>query len=125
MHIKMDWGRLANSLRIAVRFSSSSGNWVVSKIVFLMCSSSSLTLSGYRAARPTSILPEGTLIKGLNYLKGGSDPVALKDEEYPEWLWSCAEAPKKEYVGSEKRSRAYLKFKRSEAIKLSNFMKSR
>ncbi|KFA78180.1 hypothetical protein S40288_01400 [Stachybotrys chartarum IBT 40288] len=34
---------------------------------------------------------EGTVLKGLNYTKGGQDPVALKDEEYPEWLWSCLE----------------------------------
>lgn len=34
---------------------------------------------------------EGTVLNGLNYTKGGQDPVALKDEEYPEWLWSCLE----------------------------------
>ena len=26
---------------------------------------------------------------GLNYIKGGNDPVALADEEYPDWLWTC------------------------------------
>ncbi|TFA98480.1 hypothetical protein CCMA1212_009684 [Trichoderma ghanense] len=42
-----------------------------------------------------SICPEGTVLTGLNYTKGGQDPVALKDEEYPEWLWSCLDVMKK------------------------------
>lgn len=25
----------------------------------------------------------------MNYLKNRDDPVALKEEEYPEWLWRC------------------------------------
>ncbi|KAL6800245.1 mitochondrial ribosomal protein L37 domain-containing protein [Trichoderma sp. SZMC 28012] len=51
------------------------------------------------AAKPTptsrSICPEGTVLNGLNYTKGGQDPVALKDEDYPEWLWSCLDVMKK------------------------------
>lgn len=39
--------------------------------------------------QPLSACPEGTVIKGLNYLKDGKDPVAMKDEDYPEWLWDC------------------------------------
>ena len=31
---------------------------------------------------------------GLNYNKNGQDPVAKKDEEYPEWLWSCLDVMK-------------------------------
>ncbi|KAL7820023.1 mitochondrial ribosomal protein L37 domain-containing protein [Trichoderma gracile] len=42
-----------------------------------------------------SICPEGTVLTGLNYIKGGQDPVAMKDEEYPEWLWSCLDVMKK------------------------------
>jgi large subunit ribosomal protein L54 len=34
-------------------------------------------------------------LKGLNYLKGRDDPVALEDEEYPEWLWHCLDVKKK------------------------------
>jgi large subunit ribosomal protein L54 len=30
----------------------------------------------------------GTPLKGLNFEKNKSDPVALADEEYPEWLWT-------------------------------------
>lgn len=45
---------------------------------------------------PESICPAGTVLKGLNYFKGRDDPVALKDEEYPEWLWRCLDAKKTE-----------------------------
>ena len=35
-----------------------------------------------------SSVPEGTLLKGLGYLKGRDDPVAGADSSYPIWLWS-------------------------------------
>ena len=38
-----------------------------------------------------SSVPAGTPLKGLNFLKDRQDPVALPDEEYPEWLWSILE----------------------------------
>ncbi|KAK9439145.1 ribosomal protein subunit L37 [Metarhizium brunneum] len=44
---------------------------------------------------PRSICTEGTILAGLNYNKGGQDPVAKKDEEYPGWLWSCLDVMKK------------------------------
>lgn len=47
------------------------------------------TKSEQPAAPSLSSCPEGTVLNGLNYFKGKTDPVALKDEEYPEWLWSC------------------------------------
>ncbi|UNI21120.1 hypothetical protein JDV02_007137 [Purpureocillium takamizusanense] len=47
------------------------------------------------AAEPRSICLEGTILSGLNYTKGGNDPVAMKDEDYPEWLWSCLDMAKK------------------------------
>lgn len=45
---------------------------------------------------PVSSCKAGTTLKGLNYFKGRDDPVALEDEEYPEWLWRCLEVKKKE-----------------------------
>lgn len=33
-------------------------------------------------------------MKGLNYFKGRDDPVALAEEEYPEWLWRCLDKKK-------------------------------
>ncbi|QSZ33194.1 hypothetical protein DSL72_002780 [Monilinia vaccinii-corymbosi] len=41
---------------------------------------------------PTSSVPAGTILRGLNFLKGRDEPVALKEEEYPEWLWHCLDA---------------------------------
>lgn len=37
----------------------------------------------------------GTVLNGLNYFKGKTDPVALRDDEYPEWLWACLDVQKK------------------------------
>ncbi|KAI6246969.1 hypothetical protein HI914_05126 [Erysiphe necator] len=36
---------------------------------------------------PESISPAGTVLRGLNYVKGRDDPISLKEEEYPIWLW--------------------------------------
>ena len=41
---------------------------------------------------PVSAAPAGTQLKGINYIKGKDDPVALAEEEYPEWLWRCLES---------------------------------
>lgn len=43
---------------------------------------------------PLSSCPAGTVLNGLNYIKGKTDPVALPDEDYPEWLWRCLEVKK-------------------------------
>ena len=48
-----------------------------------------------------SSCPEGTVFAGLNYLKDGQDPVAKRDEEYPEWLWECLDVMKKKDSGDE------------------------
>ncbi|KAF2099569.1 hypothetical protein NA57DRAFT_55529 [Rhizodiscina lignyota] len=47
---------------------------------------------GKKATSPSPVVlssvTAGTPLKGLNFLKNGSDPVALADEEYPPWLWT-------------------------------------
>lgn len=35
-----------------------------------------------------SSCPENTILAGLNYLKNQPAVQALKDDEYPSWLWS-------------------------------------
>ncbi|OCK83843.1 hypothetical protein K432DRAFT_290155 [Lepidopterella palustris CBS 459.81] len=44
-----------------------------------------------KAAAPPSLVlssvPAGTPLKGLNFLKSKTDPVAMEDSEYPSWLW--------------------------------------
>jgi large subunit ribosomal protein L54 len=52
-------------------------------------------------ATSRSICAEGTVLTGLNFTKGKADPVAMKDEEYPEWLWSCLDVVKKGSDGAE------------------------
>lgn len=46
------------------------------------------------AAALSSCLP-GTRLNGLSYVKGREDPVALADDAYPAWLWSCLDVQKK------------------------------
>jgi len=48
-----------------------------------------------KAPLPVSITPAGSTLKGLNFLKGREDPIALPEEEYPEWLWHCLDTGKK------------------------------
>lgn len=43
-----------------------------------------------------SSCPAGTPLKGLNFLKGKTDPVAMEDHEYPEWLWTVLNPKEKE-----------------------------
>lgn len=43
-----------------------------------------------------SSVPAGTPLKGLNFIKGKTDPVAMEDSEYPEWLWRILEDKKVE-----------------------------
>ncbi|KAF8843651.1 hypothetical protein BDN67DRAFT_1008830 [Paxillus ammoniavirescens] len=37
--------------------------------------------------KTVSSCPAGTVLTGLNYLKGEPPILALPDEEYPTWLW--------------------------------------
>ncbi|KAJ1836662.1 hypothetical protein LPJ63_000154 [Coemansia sp. RSA 2711] len=72
-------------------------------------------------ARPVSSVAHGTVLKGLNIYKEGKDPVALKDEEYPDWLWTMLDKVPDE----QKSEREQQRLKRSKSIKEANFMKSR
>ncbi|OAL07340.1 hypothetical protein IQ06DRAFT_322318 [Phaeosphaeriaceae sp. SRC1lsM3a] len=46
-----------------------------------------------------SSIPAGTPLKGLNFEKNKQDPVALPDEEYPEWLWTILSRQEKASEG--------------------------
>ncbi|KAG0128392.1 mitochondrial ribosomal protein L37-domain-containing protein [Tuber indicum] len=50
---------------------------------------SSVTADG--KPRVKSGTPGGTVLKNINFLKNRSDPIAMEDSEYPEWLWSMLE----------------------------------
>ena len=47
------------------------------------------------AAAALSACPAGTVLTGLNYFKNMTDPLALSDDKYPEWLWRCLDVQKK------------------------------
>lgn len=46
-------------------------------------------------AKKASVVPAGVPLKGLSYLKNGSDPIAGADSEYPSWLWTCLDEQSK------------------------------
>ncbi|TPX64477.1 hypothetical protein SpCBS45565_g05872 [Spizellomyces sp. 'palustris'] len=66
---------------------------------------------------------EGTVLKGLNILKDGKDPVALADDAYPDWLWSLLDPPKKDWTPEEQLSRKYLRKLTKEKIKANSIAK--
>ena len=57
--------------------------------------------AGKKIAFPVSSVPAGTVLKGLNYIKGKPDPVALEDREYPDWLWGLLQTKGKGGAGGE------------------------
>ncbi|KAJ2816305.1 mitochondrial translation, partial [Coemansia erecta] len=74
-----------------------------------------------KKTHPASSAADGTVLKGLNIYKSGQDPVALKDEEYPDWLWTLLDKVPFE----EKSEIEQQRLNRSKAIKEANFMKGR
>ncbi|KAK3945351.1 mitochondrial ribosomal protein L37-domain-containing protein [Diplogelasinospora grovesii] len=64
---------------------------------------------------PLSSCHAGTVLNGLNYFKGKSDPVALPDDQYPEWLWNCLEVQKK--VDTEADAEAGDEFSKSKKLR--------
>ncbi|KAL1968310.1 hypothetical protein VTN77DRAFT_2145 [Rasamsonia byssochlamydoides] len=46
--------------------------------------------------RPLSSCPAGTKLQGLNYMKNKPDIFAMEDSEYPDWLWTLLDDPKKQ-----------------------------
>ncbi|KFY08639.1 hypothetical protein V492_06040 [Pseudogymnoascus sp. VKM F-4246] len=69
-----------------------------------------------KANIPVSAAPAGTILKGLNYLKGRDDPTALAEEEYPEWLWKCLEVDKKGKAGDELEGDEFSKSKKTRRL---------
>ncbi|KAF4123395.1 large subunit ribosomal protein L54 [Geosmithia morbida] len=65
---------------------------------------------------PRSSCPEGTVITGLNYLKDGQDPVAMKDEDYPEWLWDCLSVMKRSDAADDEAGDEFSKSKKQRKL---------
>ncbi|EKG09232.1 Ribosomal protein L37 mitochondrial [Macrophomina phaseolina MS6] len=59
-----------------------------------------------------SSVPAGTPLKGLNFYKNKTDPVAMEDSEYPPWLWTVLkpEGKKEEAVEGDLFCRSSTRF---------------
>lgn len=73
----------------------------------------------------TSSVPAGTVLKGINIFKNGSDPIAKLDEEYPDWLWDLLDVEKQDALKEHPHSRPALRQQRKQLIKNNNFDRSR
>ncbi|KAK9478099.1 mitochondrial ribosomal protein L37-domain-containing protein [Lipomyces japonicus] len=77
--------------------------------------------------RVPSIALPGTRLRGCNIRAKQEDPVALPDEEYPDWLWDILDEEaqqKKLDADPEKKARKEWRKKAREAIKTRNFLKT-
>lgn len=63
-------------------------------------------------AHPPSSVPKGTVLTGLNISAAGQDPVAMADEEYPDWVWTLTEPKQKKFAPEEQFSKAAFKVER-------------
>lgn len=80
-----------------------------------------------KKAAVVSSCPAGTIIQGLNIRKGQEPIVALKDEEYPEWLWKVLTPKSQEELAKEDPIKAAKKARRQanrQKIKENNFIAS-
>ncbi|GAA5972006.1 hypothetical protein JCM21900_001994 [Sporobolomyces salmonicolor] len=80
-------------------------------------------------APPNSACPAGTVLKGLNYVKDGTDPVAKEESEYPPWVWTLLNPGAKEQQGENdevanlRKQKKELKRASKAAIKAANALK--
>ncbi|KAG7561934.1 hypothetical protein FFLO_02663 [Filobasidium floriforme] len=56
-----------------------------------MPESTSTVAAVRKTKHSTSILPAGTVMKDLSILKDKPDPLALPDNDYPDWLWTLTD----------------------------------
>ncbi|CCJ28942.1 unnamed protein product [Pneumocystis jirovecii] len=77
----------------------------------------------YRHFSIKTLAPEGTILKGINIYKKGSDPVALKESEYPNWLWKILDEDSS-ILDKEIIKKKEYKKNNKEKIKTNNFLKS-
>ncbi|KAF9570403.1 39S ribosomal protein L37, mitochondrial [Mortierella alpina] len=72
-----------------------------------------------------SSAPEGTVLKGINYMKDGKDPVALADDAYPEWLWEINDPEIRKARIADPMDKKHHKEARRQAIKGENFIRDK
>ncbi|KAF9172599.1 39S ribosomal protein L37, mitochondrial [Mortierella sp. AD011] len=72
-----------------------------------------------------SSAPEGTTLKGINYMKDGKDPVALADSAYPDWLWEINDPEIRAARIADPMDKKHHKEIRRQKIKAENFIRDR
>ncbi|KAF9419058.1 39S ribosomal protein L37, mitochondrial [Entomortierella beljakovae] len=72
-----------------------------------------------------SSAPEGSVLKGLNYMKDGKDPVALADSAYPEWLWEINDPAIRAARIADPNDKKHHKEIRRQKIKGENFIRDK
>ncbi|GJJ70036.1 large subunit ribosomal protein L54 [Entomortierella parvispora] len=78
-----------------------------------------------KAKRAASSAPEGMVLKGINYMKDGKDPIALADDAYPEWLWEINDPEIRKARVADPLDKKHHKEARRQAIKADNFIRDR
>ncbi|CAG8460005.1 944_t:CDS:2, partial [Acaulospora colombiana] len=73
------------------------------------------------SVKVASSVPAGTILKGINIFKDGSDPISKLDEEYPEWLWDLLDEEKQNASRENPNYRDYHRYQRKQLIKNNNF----
>ncbi|KAF8533522.1 mitochondrial ribosomal protein L37-domain-containing protein [Trichophaea hybrida] len=64
-----------------------------------------------------SSVPAGTKLHGINYFKNKSDPIAMEDHEYPDWLWTVLDSSKKSAANAaEEVGDLYSKSKKARSL---------
>ncbi|KAG0340486.1 39S ribosomal protein L37, mitochondrial [Podila horticola] len=81
--------------------------------------------SAPKVKRAPSSAPEGTILKGLNYMKDGKNPVALADDAYPDWLWEINDPEIRKARIADPMDKKHHKEIRRQAIKGENFIRDR
>ncbi len=60
-------------------------------------------------------------MKGLSMLKDSPDPIALPDEEYPDWVWTLTDAAKAAEKNDKQKAESSSEMKKSAEEKEGNF----
>ncbi|KAK7206168.1 mitochondrial ribosomal protein L37-domain-containing protein [Myxozyma melibiosi] len=77
--------------------------------------------------RVPSSAPEGTRLTGCNVFKNKDEPLALADEEYPDWLWEILDPEaqqKKLDADPERKAKREWRARMRRKIKTDNFLKT-
>ncbi|KAG0042463.1 39S ribosomal protein L37, mitochondrial [Gryganskiella cystojenkinii] len=78
-----------------------------------------------KVKRAASSAPEGSVLKGINFMKDGKDPLALADDAYPEWLWEINDPEVRKARVADPLDKKHHKEARRQAIKADNFIRDR